>query len=116
MSLSPREKRLLKELSLHERVSVRDLRSTIGALNPCQIALQLRRKGWKIDTGYMTVVDRDGKECRPGYYEMCFDERNRARDYLARADGAAATAQTGQISEQQHSKDDLDQNSKGGKI
>lgn len=90
--MSPREKRLLNELGMNEKVSVKDLRSRIGALNPAQSKLMLVRRGWVIRTGYNAVHDRDGNLCRPGFYWMEPQERERARRFLEEANRAAGPA------------------------
>lgn len=79
---TPREIRFLQELIEHEKVFVRDLRRPVGALNPAQIAFSLRKRGWDILTGFVNMLDRDGKACRPGYYQLEGKEKERARQYL----------------------------------
>jgi hypothetical protein len=90
--ITPREIRFLKELVENERVSVKDLRQRIGALNPAQVKLYLVRRGWKIDTGYIPMVDRDGKFCRPDYYMLASGEKERARSFLESASRAVHAA------------------------
>lgn len=90
--MSPRNRRLLLCLVERERVFVRELRSLIGALNPAQNALSLRRGGWNIQTDYTTVRDRDGKVCRPGYYWLETSERERACQFLKKAERAGGAA------------------------
>jgi len=80
--MNPREKRFLKYLIENDKIMVKDLRELIGALNPAQIASALREQGWKINTGYIKVKDRDGKTCRPGYYWMPDSERIIANKFL----------------------------------
>lgn len=90
--MNPRDRRLLRCLVDNERVFVRELRSMIGALNPAQNAHSLRRKGWDIQTGYVTVPDRDGKACRPGYYWLEMSEKERASEFLKIAERAGGSA------------------------
>ena len=114
--MSPRNKRLLQCLVDKERVFVRDLRSLIGALNPAQNALSLRKSGWNIQTDYIAVRDRDGKVCRPGYYWMETSERERAYEFLKvaeRAGGAAPSACDDLKCDDSQSS--VSDNSKGGK-
>lgn len=103
--VTPREFRLLKSLAEDERVFVKDLRQQIGALNPAQIASQLRKQGWIFTTGFIAARDRDGKPCRPGYYSMDPQERERAHQFLIEIDRAAATARSDKISETRTPKD-----------
>ena len=95
--MSPRDMRLLKSLVQEERVFVRDLRTQIGSLNPAQNALSLRKRGWRIQTDYIGVHDRDGVLCRPGYYWMEESERERARIFFEEAERAAATAPSAKL-------------------
>lgn len=113
--MTPREVRLLNQLVINEKVFVKDLRARIGALNPPQIALQVRRKGWGVKTGRITVFDRDGNLCHPGYYYFEPQERERAHMFLMEAGRAAATAQTGNILEQENSMKYQRQDSRGDK-
>lgn len=92
--MTPREMRLLKCLASSDKVFVRELRSLIGALNPAQNAMSLRKQGWRIHTGYVVVHDRDDVPCRPGFYWMEASEQARAQEFLEKTDRAAATAPT----------------------
>lgn len=116
--MSPRDMRLLRSLVEEEKVFVRDLRSRIGSLNPAQNALSLRKQGWKIQTDYIGVHDRDGVLCRPGYYWMDESERERARVFLEEAEKAAATAPSAKPDISAHKSNktsNLDDNT-GGKV
>lgn len=113
-SLTRRERRLLKELILNDNVSVMDLRRRIGALNPGQIAFQLRSKGWQIKTGFFAVLDRDGNICKPGYYSLEPQEKERARILLEETDRAAGTARTESSLEQGNAKIDKGHDNTGG--
>ncbi|MGD2169930.1 MAG: hypothetical protein PVI40_06795 [Chlamydiota bacterium] len=90
--MTPREERLLRQLADKDKIFVKDLRALIGALNPAQIASNLRKQGWKIHTDYITMYDRDRNLCRPGYYWMDASERDRACTFLIKVEGAAGTA------------------------
>lgn len=90
--MNPREKRLLKILSEAEKVEVKELRATIGALNPAQVKFSLMKKGWNIQTGRILVHDRDGKTCYPGFYYIESSERDKARLFLEKIGRAAGTA------------------------
>lgn len=66
---SPRQKRAILAI-LEKPFSVKDLGLKIGALNPRQIIFELRQQGFEgiIITRRYTVIDQDGKKCRPGEY------------------------------------------------
>jgi hypothetical protein len=90
--IHPRQKRLIELLIDRDRVFVRDLRNLIGAENPAQITMTLRRKGWNIKTDFIQVFDRDGNPCRAGYYWMETDEQKKAIEFLNKNEGAATSA------------------------
>ncbi len=90
--MNPRNKRLLEVLSKRDRVFVSELRNLIGALNPAQNTHELRRAGWKINTGRTVIKDRDGKVCHRGFYSLESDEKAKVREFLQGADRAAGTA------------------------
>ena len=113
--MNPREKRLLEVLVNCDHIEVRDLRELIGALNPAQLVFQLRKDGWAIQTGWLTVHDRDGELRHPGFYFLEPEERCRAIEFLERAGGAGVSApqtseNTSNASEETFNNDD----SKGG--
>lgn len=66
---SPRQKRAVAAL-LEQAIAVKDLGAIIGALNSRQVIAELRRQGFEgiIETRRFSVIDRDGKKCRPGEY------------------------------------------------
>lgn len=66
---TPRQHRALAAL-LVGRVTSRELREIAGMLNAPQLIADLRALGWKIFCIRFKATDRDGKRCRPGYYEM----------------------------------------------
>lgn len=67
---TPRQKRAVKALLEATRIPIIDFGPIVGALNPRQIAMELRRQGWQgiILTIRYLVKDRDGKPCNPGAY------------------------------------------------
>lgn len=69
---SGRQKRALEILLSTPSINVRELGRLIGALNPSQVILELRRQGFGdiIHTRRCVVHDRDGKLCHPGEYYM----------------------------------------------
>jgi hypothetical protein len=97
--MGPRELRLLKELVEHDRVFVRDLRKSVGALNPAQIAFCLRKQGWVINTDFITTRDRDGMICHPGYYWLDDKEKQRAEEELRKAGAVGPAPTEGKCSE-----------------
>jgi hypothetical protein len=113
--MNSRQVRLLKVLSEREKVFVKDLRPLIGALNPAQVAFTLRKKGWTIQTGFISMLDRDGSLCHPGYYWLDSKERERAREVLERASGAVAAAPSADV-ENSGSPTSENDHSKGGEI
>jgi hypothetical protein len=56
----------------------------IGALNPWQIVMELRRQGFAgvIVTTYEEVVDRDGKRCRRGLYAIAPEHKPLVEEVL----------------------------------
>lgn len=93
--MRPREKRFLKALLEKDRVFVKDLRTIVGALNPAQVAFTLRQQGWNIQTKFVTMKDRDGLVCHPGFYWLDDTEKERAKRLLEEtcgADNAAPSA------------------------
>lgn len=64
-----RQKRAILAL-LEKSISVKDLGPIIGALNPRQTISELRQQGFRgiIKTKRFTIIDQDGKKCRPGEY------------------------------------------------
>jgi len=73
---SPRQERAILAL-LEKSVAVKDLGPIIGALNPRQVIFELRQQGFKgiILTRRFTVIDQDGKRCRPGEYYISIEAR-----------------------------------------
>ena len=90
--MKPRDRRFLECLVKEEKVLVSELRSKIGSLNPAQNAFSLRKQGWDIRTGRISVRDRDGAVCHPGYYWLEPEEKKKALEYLKRTTGTADTA------------------------
>ncbi|NGX46773.1 MAG: hypothetical protein K1000chlam3_00136 [Chlamydiae bacterium] len=115
--MNPRNKRLLEVLVIRDRVFVNELRKLIGAFNPAQNAHELRRAGWKINTGRGVAKDRDGKTCRPGFYWMEPHEQARVIEFLKGADRAAGTAPSANDNPELHNSESPDtiDDSIGGK-
>lgn len=114
--MNPRELRMLKILSENNKVTVKDLRSLVGCLNPAQVKLTLLKKGWHIKTAYFPIKDRDGKICFPGFYSMEPLEQERARIMIEKTKGATAiTPSVIDINEQTSQQTSKFNNNKGGK-
>ena len=60
----------------------------MGALNPAQVAFVLRQKGWNIQTRFISMRDRDGLICHPGYYWLDDQEKERVRRFFEDTSGA----------------------------
>jgi hypothetical protein len=86
--MRPRERRFLKALLEKDKVFVRDLRTIVGAQNPAQVAFNLRQKGWNIQTKFISMHDRDGCICHPGFYWLNEEEKERVRRFLEETSGA----------------------------
>lgn len=113
--MSPRELRMLKALSENVKVSVKELRGLVGALNPAQTKLNLLRKGWKIKTAYYPVTDRDEKICFPGFYSMEPLEQEKARLEIEKAKGVATTTPKAKdVLKKQSKKTSKPNDTKGG--
>lgn len=65
-----RQKRAIATLLSVDSIAVKDIGPIIGAHNPRQTIMELRRQGFLgiIETRRYTILDRDGKICRPGEY------------------------------------------------
>ena len=81
-----RQKRVVLALLEKKSVQVKDLGHMVGALNPRQSVLELRRQGFEklILTRRFVVWDRDGKKCLPGEYYMPNELKPLAREALKR--------------------------------
>lgn len=93
--MRPREKRFLKALLEKDKVFVRDLRTIVGAQNPAQVAFTVRRKGWNIQTKFISMQDRDVCICHPGFYWLNDDEKERVKQLLEETSGADNAAPPG---------------------
>ncbi|HUD00810.1 MAG TPA: hypothetical protein VMR37_00620 [Rhabdochlamydiaceae bacterium] len=93
--MRPRERRFLKVLLEKDKVFVRDLRTIVGALNPAQVAFTLRQKGWNIQTKFISMQDRDGCICHPGFYWLNDEEKERVKRLLEEPSGADNAAPPG---------------------
>lgn len=80
---SARQIRALEAL-LNKDIPVKDLGAIIGALNPRQVIFELRQQGFDglILTRRYTVIDQDGKRCRPGEYYIPQDVKPMLQEAL----------------------------------
>jgi len=92
---TPRQVRAVEALLAHpEGIPCKELGDLIGALNPHQTVMELRRQGFGgvIITKRFEVEDRDGKRCRPGLYLIPDKHCERVKKALKEsATGSAAT-------------------------
>jgi len=104
---SPRQHRAIAVL-LEKAVSVKDLGPKIGALNPRQIIFELRRQGFEglILTRRSTVIDQDGRRCRPGEYYIPQD----AKPIVEKALTGYAVQMNARLSESTKNPDNTDNN------
>ena len=79
----PRQERAIAAL-LDGPVIVKDMAPRAGALNPRQIISELRRQGFEgiIITRRFTIIDQDGRRCRPGEYYIPQDAKPMAEKAL----------------------------------
>ncbi len=79
-----RQKRAIEELLSRDYIQVNDMGPLIGALNPRQTIMELRRQGFLgiILTRRFYIDDRDGKGCRPGEYYILKEQKPLAREAL----------------------------------
>ena len=78
--LTPRQHRALVALMERGAVPCKELGLLAGQNNFAELAAGLRRKfGYDaILTGTFDAIDRDGQPCRPGYYTLSPQGRERA--------------------------------------
>ena len=76
-TLPPRLYRALSALVERSRIECTELGIIAGQLNYAQVCSSLRDRLGRdaIRTGTMDVVDRDGRHCKPGYYELAAEAR-----------------------------------------
>ena len=82
--LSNRQRRALAALLERSRVPCKELGLLAGQNNFAELAAGLRRKfGYDaILTGTFDAIDRDGQPCKPGYYALSPQGRERALKLL----------------------------------
>lgn len=76
-TLTPRLHRALSALVERSHVECKELGIIAGQLNYAQVCSSLRDRLGRdaIRTGTMEVIDRDGRRCNPGYYELAAEAR-----------------------------------------
>lgn len=69
-----------------EPVAIHDLRNIVGSENIWMEKKQLLAQGWIIETTRRTMVDRDGKKVRAGFYQLDKEQQmtaiKSAREFL----------------------------------
>ena len=82
--LSNRQRRALAALLERSRVPCKELGLLAGQNNFAELCASLRRKlgADAIATGSFDSLDRDGKPCKPGFYELTTQGRERALKLL----------------------------------
>ena len=85
--LTPRQQRALVALMERGAVPCKELGLLAGQNNFAELAAGLRRKfGYDaILTGTFDAIDRDGQPCKPGYYALSPQGRERALKLLGGA-------------------------------
>lgn len=86
---TPREYRFVKALLEHGLVSRHDMDGISGAENSPEVKRNLLERGWPIGCKRFTIIDRDGKTCRPGYYYLDDELLDEAVDAIEKWDAAA---------------------------
>jgi hypothetical protein len=94
----PRQRRAVAVL-LEGPVTVKDMGPKIGALNPRQVIFELRQQCFKgiIITRRFSVIDQDGKRCRPGKYDIPAQFKPMVEQALKESLAQAATKRLGMI-------------------
>lgn len=81
---SPRQLRAVNTLLNCDAIAVKDIGPLIGALNPRQIIRELRDQGFDgiILTRRHTIIDQDGRACRPGLYYIPECKKTAVKEFL----------------------------------
>lgn len=83
-SFRGRENRLLHFLANRPEVGRQELDQLTGAANSPDLVMRMRRKyGFDINTERRTVLDRDGRRTRPGWYSLAKADLPMARAFVA---------------------------------
>ena len=87
IKLTPRQHRALVALVERGAVPCKELGALAGQNNFAELCASLRRKlgADAIATGSFDSLDRDGKPCKPGFYELTTQGRKRALKLLGGA-------------------------------
>jgi hypothetical protein len=86
MFLSLREKRALNALKIRP-IMREELDEIAGCSNGPELVAGLRRKGLEVPCERITRIDRDGKQCRPGRYELTQDDKKIIREWFRGGQG-----------------------------
>ena len=87
IKLTPRQHRALVALVERATVPCKELGILAGQNNFAELCASLRRKlgADAIATGSFDSLDRDGKPCKPGFYELTTQGRAKAVELLGGA-------------------------------
>lgn len=67
-SASTQRKRIFRYLEKNHKLSTMEAREQLGILHPCGRVMELRRKGYRIDTHWIKEPDANGVLHRVGLY------------------------------------------------
>jgi hypothetical protein len=83
---NPRQRRAVEALVERDSIQVQEIGTLIGALNPRQTIMELRRQGFDgiIKTRRFRQQDRDKKMCWPGEYYIPPEYKPLMREVLKR--------------------------------
>ena len=82
---TPRQVRVLEALIQNRLVWREGIDRIARASNGPHVIMELRKLGWRIPCKRVEKTDCDGKRCRPGFYWLHPNHRNKAIDALRQA-------------------------------
>ncbi len=62
--------RAIQAFVKYDAVSTHKMREIAGQENVPELMARLKRNGWKWECERVEMLDRDGKKCRPGVYQL----------------------------------------------
>lgn len=81
---SERQRRAIIALVKYGAVSSLEMEKMAGARNVPELMAQLRRNGWQWQCELFNVLDRDGKNCKPGRYLLKPESLKIAKEMVKR--------------------------------